>query len=61
MYDNLKRVVDLFISILLLFLLFPLFIVISMAIILESGLPVFFHRKESEKIGRVLRFINSEQ
>jgi lipopolysaccharide/colanic/teichoic acid biosynthesis glycosyltransferase len=59
MYDKLKGFIDLFISVILLLLLLPVFILISLAIMLESGLPVFFSQ---ERVGknwerfRILKF-----
>ncbi len=49
MYLSLKNVLDFFISFLALILLFPVFVIIAIAIIITSGFPVFYIQKRVGK------------
>ena len=48
-----KRILDLILSLIVLFLLWPLFLVISLIIKLSSPGPVFFKQKRLGKNGKV--------
>ena len=49
MYTLSKRLIDIFLSVVLLILFSPLFLIISLVILIESGLPVFFNQ---ERVGK---------
>lgn len=57
MYLSLKNVLDFFISFLALILLFPVFVIIAIAIIITSGFPVFYIQKRVGKNWKEFRVI----
>jgi lipopolysaccharide/colanic/teichoic acid biosynthesis glycosyltransferase len=53
----LKRFLDIIVSLALLILLFPVFVVIAVAVVLDSGFPVFYRGERIGKAGRTFRII----
>lgn len=49
MYFFIKRLIDIFISLLALLILFPFLILISLVILINSGLPIFYYQ---ERVGK---------
>ena len=56
-WQKIKRTSDFFFSLLALFILLPIFFAISLLIILDDGLPIFFVQRIGYK-NRVLTYIN---
>ncbi|NSW84040.1 MAG: sugar transferase [Syntrophothermus sp.] len=53
----LKRFLDIIVSLVLLILLFPVFVVIAVAVVLDSGFPVFYRGERIGRGGRPFRII----
>ncbi|NPV54640.1 MAG: sugar transferase [Firmicutes bacterium] len=52
-----KRFIDIIVSLGILILLFPAFVVIAVAVVLDSGFPVFYRGERIGKDGRLFRII----
>ncbi|MFP4515033.1 MAG: exopolysaccharide biosynthesis polyprenyl glycosylphosphotransferase [Parcubacteria group bacterium] len=56
-FNHIKRIYDLIMAIIIFLISLPLWPIISLIIILDSGLPVFFRQKRLGKNGEVFRII----
>lgn len=52
-----KRFLDIIVSLVLLIILFPVFVVIAVAVVLDSGFPVFYRGERIGRDGRLFRII----
>jgi len=56
-FNHIKRIYDLIMALILLVITLPFWLIISLAIILDSGLPVFFKQERLGKNGKTFKII----